>query len=101
MKCTCDICKNSMLWGPAGPIAPPLQQQMPIWPGLPPVGKPLYYNNNDPYKYAMDNKLDALEFNTIKYITRHKGKNGKQDLIKASDTLNRMINNYETLYDPK
>lgn len=44
-----------------------------------------------PYKYAHANELGLLEGNVVKYVTRHKRKNGKEDLLKAIDTLNQLI----------
>ncbi len=40
------------------------------------------------------NNLDFNEANAIKYILRHKFKNGKDDLIKARFYLDRMIDSY-------
>ena len=35
-----------------------------------------------PIEYISKNKLDFLEGNIIKYISRHKNKNGAEDIIK-------------------
>ena len=45
----------------------------------------------DPYEYSFKNKLNPLQFNAIKYITRYKVKNQKQDLEKAIETIKRLI----------
>ena len=45
----------------------------------------------DPYEYAMENNLNPLQMNAIKYITRYKDKNGIEDLKKALHTINRLI----------
>lgn len=52
--------------------------------------KPTYYGDNDPFKYCIDNNLGVLEHTAIKYITRHKQKNGKEDIDKAIATLIRL-----------
>lgn len=36
-----------------------------------------------PVEYIHANEIDYLEGNVIKYVTRHKQKNGKQDILKA------------------
>lgn len=36
-----------------------------------------------PVQYAMANKLGPCEFSVVKYVTRHKEKNGRQDIEKA------------------
>jgi len=45
----------------------------------------------DPYEYCFKNQFNPLQFNAIKYISRYKLKNGKQDLEKAINTLQRLI----------
>ena len=45
----------------------------------------------DPYEYSFKNKLNPLQFNAIKYISRYPLKNGKQDLEKAIETIKRLI----------
>ena len=53
---------------------------------------PTHYNLSiDPYTYAHENNLGFLEGNVVKYVTRHKQKNGKEDLEKAIETLKRLI----------
>ena len=44
-----------------------------------------------PLEYAMANKLDACQHNVIKYVTRFRDKNGKDDLLKAIDMLEKLI----------
>lgn len=56
--------------------------------------KPPHYNENkdhDVYSFVHHNQLGMLEGNVIKYVARHKKKNGKEDLLKAIETLNRLI----------
>jgi hypothetical protein len=36
-----------------------------------------------PIDYILENGLDYLEGNVIKYVSRHKNKNGEQDIDKA------------------
>jgi hypothetical protein len=45
----------------------------------------------DPYEYAHRNQLGMLQGNVVKYVTRYKDKNGKEDLEKAMNTLQRLI----------
>ena len=40
-----------------------------------------------PVEYAMKNNLNACEFSVVKYISRHRWKNGKEDLLKANPKL--------------
>lgn len=44
-----------------------------------------------PIDYIMDNGLDYLQGNVIKYVTRYKNKNGVEDLEKAAHYLRIMI----------
>jgi len=45
----------------------------------------------DPYEYSMQNELNPLQMNAIKYITRYPFKNGIEDLKKAKHTIDRLI----------
>ena len=47
-----------------------------------------------PMQYALENKLDYAQANVVKYVTRHKEKNGKDDLLKAIHNLELMIEFY-------
>lgn len=47
-----------------------------------------------PMQYALENKLDYAQSNVVKYVTRHKEKNGKEDLLKAIHNLELMIEFY-------
>jgi hypothetical protein len=50
-----------------------------------------------PIEYILKNKLGYCEANVLKYITRHKQKNGKQDLEKAKHYIDLLINHeYDT-----
>ena len=57
------------------------------------IFKPDHYNKSeiDPLDYILANKLDFVEGNIIKYITRYKHKDGIKDLIKAQDYLTKLI----------
>ena len=52
-----------------------------------------------PTTYIIENKLDFLEGNVIKYVTRHKDKNKQEDLRKAIRYLEIMIENYDKIYN--
>lgn len=47
-----------------------------------------------PLEYALANGLGIMEHAVVKYTTRHKDKGGKQDLEKAIDYLQKMIQHY-------
>ena len=58
------------------------------------MNKPLHYENDssiDVIDFCNIYKLDFTEGNIIKYIVRYKLKNGLQDLEKARDYLDRLI----------
>lgn len=44
-----------------------------------------------PLQYAMENGLDACQFNIVKYVTRFRDKDGMKDLKKALDCLEKLI----------
>lgn len=50
-----------------------------------------YHTSNDVYQFCLDNDLGGLEMNVIKYVSRWKKKNGIEDLRKARETLDRLI----------
>jgi hypothetical protein len=59
--------------------------------------KPKHYNSKiDVYDFCLANNLGLLEGNCIKYLTRYKNKNGLEDLLKAQETLKRLIKHYES-----
>ena len=55
-----------------------------------------HYSNKkiQPIDYILENKLSFLEGNALKYITRHRDKNGAEDIHKAIHYL-RFILAYE------
>ena len=44
-----------------------------------------------PSEYCERNKLSHLESNVVKYVTRHRLKNGKADLLKAIHSIQMLI----------
>ena len=48
----------------------------------------------DVFEFAEANNLSFMQATAIKYICRHRLKNGKEDLLKAMHTINRMIEFY-------
>lgn len=48
----------------------------------------------DVFEFAEANNLSFMQSTDIKYICRFKDKNGKEDLLKAMHTINRMIEFY-------
>ena len=57
------------------------------------INHPKHYTNGkiEPIDYINANDMDYLEGNIIKYISRYKYKNGKEDLYKAKFYLNMLI----------
>lgn len=54
--------------------------------------KPTYYGKTfDVIDFCQKNNLDFMQGNVIKYVTRYKKKNGKEDLLKAKEYIDRMI----------
>ena len=54
-----------------------------------------HYNNKaiQPIDYILENKLGYCEGNVIKYVTRHKDKNGAEDIKKAIHYLQFILAN--------
>lgn len=48
----------------------------------------------DVFEFAEANNLSFMQATAIKYICRHSFKNGKEDLLKAMHTINRMVEFY-------
>jgi hypothetical protein len=59
--------------------------------------KPNHYdsNNSDVIRFCLDNNLDFCEGNIVKYVRRWREKNGIEDLYKAQEYLQRLID-YES-----
>jgi hypothetical protein len=54
-----------------------------------------HYNNKaiQPIDYILQNNLGYCEANTVKYVTRHKEKNGAEDIKKAIHYLQFLLAN--------
>lgn len=55
------------------------------------VGGDHYQLAIQPLDFIYSNDIPFIEANIIKYVVRHKKKNGKQDLEKARDYINKLI----------
>lgn len=55
------------------------------------VGGDHYQLEIQPWDYITLNRLGYLEGNIIKYVTRHKEKNGMRDLEKAKHYIDKLI----------
>ena len=55
------------------------------------VGGQHYAYPIQPLEFIMRNNLGFSEGNVIKYVMRHNYKNGKEDLLKAIDYIEKMI----------
>ena len=56
------------------------------------VEHPKHYNNGiEMWDYAYSHNLDFFEGNIVKYVTRWKHKNGVEDLLKAKQYLDKLI----------
>ena len=51
--------------------------------------------NIETIEYILDQKMNYLEGNVVKYISRYKKKNGLEDLHKAKWYLERLIKEYK------
>jgi hypothetical protein len=47
------------------------------------------------WDYIIANKLGYLEGNIVKYVSRHRSKNGLEDLKKAQHYLEKLIETFE------
>ncbi len=47
-----------------------------------------------PMEFSLKNNLDAAQHTAIKYICRHKQKNGREDLEKAKHCIDMLIEHY-------
>ena len=54
--------------------------------------KPKYYGTGiDVIEFCLRNNLTFMQGNVIKYVTRYKNKNGIEDLEKAKEYIDRLI----------
>ena len=61
------------------------------------INKPAHYTQGsiEPIDFIESQNMNFLEGNIIKYTTRHKHKNGLEDLQKARFYLDRLIQTYK------
>jgi glutamate mutase epsilon subunit len=59
--------------------------------------KPTYYTRGkiETWDFIIDKDLNYVEGNVIKYVVRYKQKNGLDDLLKARDYLDKLIEVYK------
>jgi len=55
------------------------------------VGGNHYLLNIEPWDYIISNQLGYLEGNVIKYVSRHKSKGGRADILKAIHYLEKIL----------
>ena len=55
------------------------------------VGGTHYLLNIEPWDYIIANQLGYLEGNVVKYVTRHKSKGGRADILKAIRYLEKIL----------
>jgi hypothetical protein len=56
------------------------------------VKHPVHYNKGiECWDYVVSHNMGFLEGNIIKYVTRYKHKNGKADLLKAKEYLDKLL----------
>jgi len=55
------------------------------------VGGTHYLLNIEPWDYIITNKIGYLEGNVIKYVSRHKSKGGRADILKAIHYLEKIL----------
>jgi hypothetical protein len=60
------------------------------------VKHPEHYNKGiECWDYVVSHNMGFLEGNIIKYVTRYKHKNGKADLLKAKEYLDKLLEQVE------
>lgn len=60
------------------------------------VTEPSYYQKGiQPIDYIESWGFNYCEGNVLKYLTRHKYKNGREDILKAKWYLDRVLKNYD------
>jgi len=55
------------------------------------IGGQHYQQSIQPWDYIIANQLGYLEGNVIKYVTRHKSKGGRADILKAIHYLEKIL----------
>lgn len=59
------------------------------------VGGEHYKLAIQPIDFIVKNKIPFIEGNVIKYVTRHRHKNGRQDIEKAIHYLEMLLEDYD------
>jgi|TARA_B110000908_G_scaffold172757_1_gene242791 hypothetical protein len=59
------------------------------------VGGQHYIMPIQPIEFIVENDLSYREANVVKYVCRHKNKNGKQDIEKAIHYLEMILEDYD------
>jgi len=61
------------------------------------INPPSHYTqgNIEVWDFIVDQGLDYLEGNVVKYVCRHRYKNGLEDLKKAKQYIEKLITKYE------
>jgi len=61
------------------------------------INHPSHYTqgNIEVWDFIVDQGLDYLEGNVVKYVCRHRYKNGLEDLKKAKQYIEKLITKYE------
>jgi hypothetical protein len=61
-----------------------------------PVQHPVHYNKGiECWDYIISHNMGFLEGNIVKYVTRYKTKNGREDLLKAREYLDKLLEQVE------
>lgn len=56
------------------------------------VQHPMHYNKGiECWDYIISHNMGFLEGNIVKYVTRYKTKNGREDLLKAKEYLDKLL----------
>ena len=61
-----------------------------------PIHPDHYKGKIQPIDFIESQELDFNEGNVVKYVSRHKKKNGLEDLMKAKFYLDRLITNFKS-----
>lgn len=59
------------------------------------VGGDHYNMAIQPIEFIVENDISYREANVIKYVVRHKKKNGKEDILKAMHYLEMILEDYD------
>lgn len=69
-------------------LIPPMDSRV----DLETIRQPPHYNQGiECWDYIVSHKMSYLEGNVIKYVTRYKSKNGREDLLKAQAYLEKLL----------